>query len=133
MTTENCFLEETHSSWMQPAIAEAAWGLRALALQLPALPSAFKGFPSLSLLLFQFSRSDWQPANRGLAALSQHLPPWLKSPFRLPLTFPRALATASRTPQLCCRDTDTQTQGVSLPWARQETLPNTSEHSAVRN
>lgn len=26
MTTENCFLEETHSSRMQPAIAEAAWG-----------------------------------------------------------------------------------------------------------
>lgn len=112
MTTKNCFLEENHSSWAQPATAEAAQGLQVLALQQPTLPSAFRGFPSLSLLFFQFSGSGQQPASRGLTALPQHLSPWPKSPFLLLLTFPRALASASQPPQLCRGDTDTQTQGL---------------------
>lgn len=135
MTTKNCCLEENHSSWAQLAIAEAAQGLQVLALQQPTLPSVFKGFPSLSLLFLQFSRSGWQPASRGPQSPSSPLPR-SSPPSPLPLTFPKEPASASRPPhplQLCCGDTDMQTQGLSLPWARQEALPNASKRSAVRN
>lgn len=82
MTTKNCFLEENHSLWVPPPIAEAAQGLQVPAPQQPTLPSVFRSFPSPSPLFFQCSNSARQPESRELAALPQHLPPGPQS--RLP-------------------------------------------------
>lgn len=86
MTNKNYFLEENHSSRAQPVIAGTARGLQDLVLPQPALPFAFRGFPSLPLLFLQFSRSVRQPATRQLNArpsisLSGSSPP---SRFHLP-------------------------------------------------
>lgn len=135
MTTENCFLEEDHSSWAQSAIAEAARGPQVLAVQQPALPSAFKGFPSLSLLFLQFSRSGRQPASGEPGSPGSSLPT-SSPPSPLPLTFPKEPASASRPHGRPSSTAGTRTRrhrDSPLPWARQETVPNTSKRSAVRN
>lgn len=123
----------------KPFISGAAGDSRSsagtVALQQPALPSAFKAFPSLSLLFLQFSRSGRQPVSRGPRSPGSCLPS-SSPPFSTPAYLPRGDGfglPAPRPPQLRHGDTDTQTQGLSPPWARQETVPNTSKRSAVRN
>jgi len=97
MTTENGFLEENHSSWAQPATAEAVAGAASpgtaaarSALRFPRLPTSFPTFPSVLQV--------WPAAGERRTTVPRQLPPRLQPRSALPLTFPTEPAPASGPP-----------------------------------